>query len=82
MEERSTSRVCSRESEEDVPTAVAMEKSNSKGLTGPVSGTVTAAAHWHSCSEETACFQHIFEGEKSNLIDNLWFFCYWAQFCL
>lgn len=49
----------SREKEEDVPTSVAMEKNNSKDPAGPVSGTVTAADHWHLCSAEIDCFQHI-----------------------
>lgn len=70
MEEKSPK--CSREKEEDVPTSIAMEKDNDKDPAGPVSGTITAAAHERLRSEEMACFQHIFEvrklSEKNNLM--------------
>lgn len=46
MEEKS--RKCPREKEEDVATSVTMEKNNDKDPAAPVSGTVTAAALWHS----------------------------------
>lgn len=54
-----------------MPTSVAMEKNNNKDPAGPVPGTVTAAAHWHSHSEERACFQHIFEVRKLTKKNNL-----------
>ena len=73
MEEKSPK--CSREKEEDVPTSVAMEKNNNKYPAGPVSGTVTAAAHRHSRSEEMACFLHIFEVRKLSKKSNLMTTC-------
>lgn len=69
MEEKSPK--CPREKEEDVATSVTMEKNNDKDPSGPVSGTVTAAALWHSRSEETACFQHSFEVRKLSKKNNL-----------
>lgn len=73
MEEKSPK--CSREKEENVPTSVAKEKNNDKDPSGPVSGTVTAAAHGHSCGEETACFQHLFEVRKLSKKNNLMTTC-------
>lgn len=54
-----------------MPTSVAMEKNDDKDPAGPVPGTVTAAAHWRSRSEERACFQHIFEVRKLTKKNNL-----------
>jgi len=73
MEEKSPK--CSREKEEDVPTSVATEKNNDKDPAGPVSGTVTAAVRWRSRSEETACFQHIFEVRKLSKKNNFMISC-------